>query len=99
MIRHTVAFKLKHPSGSESESAFLTAAQMLSNIPTVRKFERLRQVGKKNDFSFGFSMEFASQQDYDAYNVHPDHVNFVEGRWKPEVVDFIEFDYIQYESS
>ena len=42
-------------------------------------------------------MEFASQQDYDSYNVHPDHVNFVEARWKPEVVDFIELDYIHYE--
>ena len=97
MIRHTVAFKLKHPPGSESESAFLAAAQVLSTIPTVRKFERLRQVGTKNSFTFGFSMEFASQQDYDSYNVHPDHVNFVEARWKPEVVDFIELDYIQYE--
>ncbi len=97
MIRHTVAFKLKHPAGSEVESDFLTAAQILAAIPTVRKFERLRQVGKKNGFTFGFSMEFASQQDYDAYNIHPDHVHFVETRWKPEVLDFIELDYVQYE--
>ena len=97
MIRHTVAFKLKHPAGSELERAFLTAAQVLSAIPTVRKFERLRHVGKKNAFAFGLSMEFASQQDYDAYNVHPDHIHFVEARWKPEVLDFIELDYVQYE--
>ncbi len=98
MICHTVAFRLKHPSGSESECAFLAAAQILSTIPTVRAFECLRQVGKKNTFAFGLSMAFASQQDYDAYNAHPDHVHFVETRWKAEVLDFIELDYIQYGS-
>jgi hypothetical protein len=97
MIRHTVAFRLKHPAGSAPERDFLTAAQVLTSIPTVKAFECLRQVGKKNNFAFGFSMEFASQQDYDAYNVHPEHVRFVETRWKPEVVDFVELDYVPFE--
>ena len=44
-------------------------------------------------------MEFASQQDYDVYNTHPEHVRFVETRWKPEVLDFIELDYVLYEST
>jgi Stress responsive A/B Barrel Domain len=96
MIRHTVAFRLKHPSGSEPERAFLAAAQLLSAIATVRNFECLHQVGTKNAFAFGLSMEFATQQDYDAYNIHPDHIHFVETRWKPEVLDFIELDYVQY---
>ena len=96
MIRHTVAFKLKHPSGSEAEVAFLKAARILTAIPTVRNFEWLRQVSPKNTFEFGFSMEFASQQDYDAYNIHPDHVRFVETRWKPEVAEFQEIDYVPF---
>jgi Stress responsive A/B Barrel Domain len=97
MIRHTVAFKLKHAKGSEPETAFLRAAQVLMSIPTVMRFEFLRQVSPKNGFDFGFSMEFASQQDYEAYNVHPEHVRFVETRWKPEVVDFIELDYVVFD--
>jgi hypothetical protein len=96
MIRHTVAFKLKHPSGSQAETSFLLAAQVLTRIPTVRNFEWLRQVSPKNKFAFGFSMEFASQQDYDAYNVHPEHMRFVETRWKPEVADFQEIDYVPF---
>ena len=96
MIRHTVAFKLKHAAGSESESSFLEAARVLTSIPTVRNFEWLRQVSPKNQFEFGFSMEFASRQDYEAYNVHPDHVHFVETRWKPEVSDFLEIDYVPF---
>jgi Stress responsive A/B Barrel Domain len=97
VIRHTVSFKLRHAPGSESEGAFLRAAQVLISIPTVRRFECLRQVGQKNGFDFGFSMEFASQPDYEAYNVHPEHVRFVETRWKPEVVDFLELDYVVFE--
>ena len=96
MIRHTVAFKLKHSSGSESEASFLKAAQVLTSIPTVRNFEWLRQVSQKNKFEFGFSMEFASQRDYEAYNIHPEHVLFVETRWKPEVADFLEIDYVPF---
>ena len=93
MIRHTVAFKLKHSSGSQLEASFLKAAQVLAAIPAVRNFEWLRQVSPRNKFEFGFSMEFASQQDYDAYNFHPEHVRFVETRWKPEIADFLEIDY------
>lgn len=96
MIRHTVAFKLKHSSGSESEASFLKAAQVLTTIPTVRNFEWLRQVSPKNMYAFGFSMEFASQSDYEAYNIHPEHVRFVETRWKTEVAEFLEIDYVPF---
>ena len=56
-------------------------------------FEQLRQVSPKNDYRFGFSMEFADQAAYTRYNEHPDHVAFVRDRWKKEVTDFLEIDY------
>lgn len=93
MIRHTVTFKLKHPAGSQSERDFLQAARKLANIPTVKKFEALRQTSKKNRYHFGLSMEFSSPRDYQIYNEHPDHVNFVQTRWIPEVSEFLELDY------
>ena len=93
MIRHTVAFKLKHLPGSHAELDFLQALQRLGAIPGVQNFECLRQTGRKNNFAFGASMEFASAQDYQAYNDHPDHVRFVQTRWQPEVSDFMELDY------
>ena len=94
MIRHTVVFNLKHPLGSAQEATFLRDAKAaLETIPGVEKFEQLRQVSKKNDYDFGFSMEFADQAAYDGYNNHPRHVAFVEERWKPEVAKFLEIDY------
>ena len=94
MIRHTVVFTLKHPAGSAEERKFLADALVLERIPTVRKFERLKQVSAKNDYKFGFSMEFADQAAYDTYNTHPDHVAFVRDRWKTEVAGFMEIDYV-----
>ena len=93
MIRHTVVFKLKHAAGSEWERDFLQAARKLAAIPTVKKFECLRQVSKKNTYAFALSMEFSCPQDYQVYNDHPDHVHFVQTRWIPEVSDFMEIDY------
>ena len=94
MIRHTVAFVLKHAHGSLQEKAFLRDAKVLAEIPGVEKFEQLRQVSPKNDYEFGFSMEFANQAAYDAYNSHPKHVKFVQERWEREVERFLEIDYV-----
>lgn len=94
MIRHTVVFTLKHSAGSAEESAFLQDAKVLADIPGVEKFEQLRQVSPKNDYQFGFSMEFADQAAYSGYNDHPDHVAFVRDRWVPEVERFLEIDYV-----
>jgi len=94
MIRHTVVFRLKHEKDSEAERLFLANALGLASIPGVENFARLRQVSRKNDFDFGFSMEFADQAAYDRYNVHPDHVAFVRDHWVPEVEAFLEIDYV-----
>ncbi|SEQ47769.1 Stress responsive A/B Barrel Domain [Devosia sp. YR412] len=93
MIRHTVVFTLKHAKGSAEEGTFLRDAKVLASIPGVENFEQLRQVSPKNDYSFGFSMEFADQAAYTGYNDHPDHVAFVQTRWIPEVAAFLEIDY------
>jgi heme-degrading monooxygenase HmoA len=92
-IRHTVAFALRHPEGSEEETAFLDAATALGGIPGVEAFEVLREVSPKNGFRFGISMEFADQAAYTGYNEHPEHVAFVRDRWQAEVTDFAEIDY------
>lgn len=95
MIRHTVVFTLKHAAGSTEEGAFLRDARVLANIPGVEKFEQLRQISPKNEYAFGFSMEFADQAAYSSYNDHLDHVAFVRDRWIPEVSAFLEIDYTE----
>jgi hypothetical protein len=97
MIRHTVAFRLRHAAGSAEEAAFLAAVVAeLTPIPGVERFEVLRQTSPKSTFTFALSMEFADAALYEGYNVHPSHVGFVQGRWIPEVEEFQELDYELY---
>lgn len=92
-IRHTVAFTLAHPPGSDAERDFLAAAESLATIPGVEAFELLAEVSPKNGYRYGISMEFADRAAYEGYNEHPDHVAFVQERWLSEVSDFLELDY------
>ncbi len=97
MIEHTVTFSLKHPLGSAEEHAFLVAAAELASLPGVRDFAIRRQVSPKHPHSFGITMRFATQADYDGYNEHPAHQEFVRGRWLEEVTDFQEADFLEGE--
>lgn len=94
-IQHTVVFRLGHTPGSPAEQDFLdTARQTLTSIPGVTDFVINRQVSAKSDLHWQFSMIFADQAAYDAYNVHPAHVGFVEQRWQVEVDAFQEYDFV-----
>ena len=95
MIRHAALFRLKHPKGSAEEKSFLAALAKLRDIPGVGQFEIAREVSPKNDFDYAISMVFADQAAYDGYNTHPDHVAFVQTRWLPEVVAFMEHDTVK----
>lgn len=100
MIRHTVVFRLRHEAGSAAEADFLgTARAQLEPIPGVRRFEVLHQTGGQSAYRFSLSMEFADAAAYSAYNEHPDHVAFVQGRWIPEVEEFLELDFEPYDGA
>lgn len=93
-ILHSVIFSLKHEEGSEEERRFLEDGErILTSIPVVNNFRVYKQVSPKNEYRHGFAMEFASQDDYEAYNDHPLHVQFVNERWLTEVEKFLEIDY------
>lgn len=72
----------------------MEAMERLRSIPGVQNFEMLQQISKKNDFSYGLSMEFSDVAAYESYNDHPYHVSFVKERWIPEVEIFLELDYV-----
>ncbi len=95
-IIHSVAFTLVHEPGSAGEEAFLAdGRRILTGIPGVRDFQVLRQVSGKNPYRFGFTMRFASNAAYEAYNAHPAHVAFVRDRWQKEVAAFLENDSLE----
>jgi len=97
MIRHTVAFSLRHAPDSDAERDFLTSGSaVLRQIPGVEEFTVSRQVSPKSAYRFQFAMTFANQEAYEAYNHHPDHQSFVATRWEGEVTEFEELDLVEY---
>jgi hypothetical protein len=97
MIRHTVVFRLRHDEGSAAEADFLRSArEQLTRIPGVEHFEVLRQTGSQSPYRFSLSMEFVDAAAYSAYNEHSAHQGFVQGRWIPEVEEFLELDFEAY---
>ncbi len=92
-MEHTVTFRLKHARGSAAEADFLSAVAELASIPGVIDFQIRRQTSRKNSHTFGVSMKFDSEEEFQLYCNHPLHSKFVEKRWKPEVEDFQEADF------
>ncbi|PAF33145.1 stress responsive protein [Paenibacillus sp. 7516] len=96
-ITHMVTFTLYAGKDTAEAEAFLKeSAEALAVIPGVENFQVLRQVSAKNEFDYGFSMVFADQAAYDAYNEHPVHRKYVEERWEKEVSRFQEIDLINH---
>ncbi|MFC8679888.1 Dabb family protein [Microbacterium ureisolvens] len=95
-IQHTVVFRLAHAPGSSEEAEFLADARAaLTSIPGVEDFRINRQVSPKSDLAHQFTMLFADDAAYQAYNDHPTHVSFVAERWVPEVAEFQEYDFVE----
>jgi hypothetical protein len=93
MIRHSVILKLKSDINSEDRQAFFEAVNKLTIIPNIQKFEILKQISSKNKFEYGISMEFDTQEQYDIYSNHPEHIFFIQNFWLKSVEDFLEIDY------
>ncbi|NOV03008.1 Dabb family protein [Paenibacillus planticolens] len=97
-IKHMVVFNLHVGKDTPEAEQFLKdSAQELAAIPGVEHFEVFRQVSAKTDYDYAFSMVFANQAAYDAYNGHPVHMHYVAERWVKEVSRFQEIDLTIFE--
>lgn len=93
-IIHSVIFTLPYPEDANETKKFLSDGyEILSAIPGVENFQVRYEISPKNEYQYGFYMEFENQEAYDNYNTHPHHTSFVENRWKREVTNFLEIDY------
>jgi len=92
-IQHTVTLRLHE---GVDQQWFLGKARALAVLPGVHEFEILRQIGSKAaQFELALSMYFDTDEDYQSYNNHPIHVDFVENVWIPNVAEFLELDYLR----
>jgi len=94
---HDPPHRRLHPEASTGFSRREEISRGCPGADTDTHGAKLRAVeaGQRQEREFGFSMEFADQAAYDTYNGHPIHVAFVRDRWKAEVSDFMEIDYLK----
>lgn len=91
-LRHAGIFNFKATVSESQKHEFFVALKALEEINGVEKMEVSRQTSTKNKFKYGFSMEFANYDIYQAYSIHPQHDAFVKSFFIPFVEDFMEID-------
>ena len=92
-VRHMVVFNLKWRKDSPEAKEFLAAAkETFDQIKYARDVMFCYEVSPKNGYDYGFSFDFMTKEDYEAYNNHSAHIKFVEEKWTTEVTDFLEID-------
>lgn len=91
-IRHAGIFNFKATVSESQKHEFFVALKALEEISGVEKMEVSRQTSSKNKFKYSFSMEFANNDIYQAYSIHPHHDAFVKNFFIPFVEDFMEID-------
>jgi hypothetical protein len=93
-IKHMVIFCLKYDKDSiETDNFLIKSKNILSSIEGVENFEVVKQFNPKNDYDFGFYMEFKDKKTYQSYNENPAHINYVKYTWLKEVERFLEIDF------
>jgi Stress responsive A/B Barrel Domain len=91
-MQHSVIFSMNENIDALRTKEFIIEAKKLSTISGVLNFKAWKQVSKKNNFQYGLSMEFKSEEDFQIYNNHPIHKDFIDQQWIPCVSDFLEID-------
>jgi hypothetical protein len=93
-IRHMVVFNTKYGKDDPRTREFIEATvRALGGIPYAREFSQVRQYSAMCPYDYGFVFDFETQEDYDAYNAHPDHQNYLKEQWAVHVKDFMEVDF------
>ncbi len=98
MITHVVIFWVNEPIAENTEKLLEGCRKLLEDIPGVQNF----RVGKPvpsprgvvdGSYAVAISMDFVDQAAADAYQSHPQHVDFVENCFKPIVGRAVVYDF------
>lgn len=96
MLIHSVSFSLKEGFSKQEKMDFFLAALRLQEISHVEHFACLKQVSTKNPYDFAISMEFESEEFYQQYNNHPEHLQFMQHYWLKFIREFQEADFTSF---
>ncbi len=78
MIRHICMFKFSEATRKENTEEFLMKAEVLKNIPQIKRFEAVsnKEGTPAGNFDVALIFDFESVSDLENYQVNPIHVEF-----------------------
>jgi hypothetical protein len=98
MFSHVVIFWTKPEKANATEELLAGAQKYLADIPGVRSFH----VGKMapshrevvdQSYQVALNLIFDSKADEEAYQIHPQHLDFVEHAFKPNCSKVVIYDF------
>lgn len=98
MFSHIVIFWTDPAKPEAVELLLEGASRLLSGIPGVRSFHAGRMVGSERpvvdqSYQVALNLCFDSKEAEAAYQVHPDHLEFVEKAFKPNCTRVLIYDF------
>lgn len=78
MVRHICMFQLKKEEKEKNLKEALEKAQILKEIPYIKKFEVVTNSSNapQNNYDLSLIFDFASIEDLNEYQKHPNHIAF-----------------------
>lgn len=98
MFSHVVIFWTKPDRPAAADELIAGAEKYLRPIPGVRSFHIGRMVKSHRDvveqsYQVALNLQFGSKQAQDDYQVHPEHLEFVEKAFKPNCERAVIYDF------
>lgn len=98
MFSHVVIFWTDPAKPEAADAVIAGANQFLKGIPGITQFHIGKMVGSHRpvvdqSYQVALNTAFASKQAQDEYQVHPEHLKFVEQYVKPFVKKVVVYDF------
>jgi hypothetical protein len=99
MFSHVVIFWTDPANPKAADELIVGATKHLKIIPSVRHFHIGKMVGSHRpvvdqSYQVALNTEFADKKTQDDYQVHPEHLVFVEKYVKPLVKKVVVYDFV-----
>ena len=98
MLSHVVIFWTDPAKPNSTDELLAGAEKYLRPIPGVLSFHVGRMVPSHRDvvdqsYQVALNLQFATKADEEAYQIHPQHLEFVEKAFKPNCVRAVVYDF------
>ncbi len=95
MFHHVVLFKLKENSESNVQKARVLLESMEGNITELKELEvGVNVLGSDRSYDLYLKASFLTEEDYEAYQSHPYHVDRILYNLRPMLEDSKTCDYL-----